>query len=699
MTDQLLGQIAVANGLVTPEQVEAVLATQRSQLAENPRRFARVGYLLVKAGHLSNAQVVELLAQQGIGILRCEQTKRQYNQHSVDPARNYLSPDSSQPMQHVSAANCKSILVAMDMGQRSRVQAVRQVAPKGALRGGASAPAVAPTPEVQVAPKGSLGQSAAAVAPPSVPSAGAGRPTPQRDAAPMKPSMSSPPPPPPPPPPASAFGDDALPPLPSFSSPTMGTVNVTPPPPPPPPPRMDTEPPPPPPGLPDAARALPEEWSPGRPSRAAAEDLDVSLPVADDDDEDRSDVQISFSSMKKSGRMAAIDPAVAEAAEAASVPPPPPPPAAAADEDGWGTPQPKPFDEVPGLPGTRLLVPPPGAPTPDTDHQESHITLPLAGTYEPNQAQYESELEIEQPPAMQPALFDATSDGDDEPFNPADLPPPPPPESFPDPSPEAHLQFEVEEAPHPSGPSLGESQPISLLDPSRYGADANVEMPSASSSATDAVPVGGAASMPESDEFASASRESNLEPLADDEDLELMTGPGAAMPSWPPPPDDYDGRPMETDAGGLAPMDVETAEVPPLVKPPQFNPMSVDGGPAPSGLFDDDSPAPSRYKPKQTEGNEAGASPWDDGPPPPPPSFRPMHTEGAEPASGTGGAVWETAHEEPLVELPPEDGPRPVSSEDTNFLVDRFKLPPAPDEASLFGGDDEDDDDGPGPLA
>ncbi|MGE0430903.1 MAG: hypothetical protein AB7K09_07740 [Planctomycetota bacterium] len=762
MSDQF-GQIAVARGLITPQQADEAMQLQKKQLAENPRRFARIGYLLVKAGHLTNAQVLDVLADQGIGILRCEQTQRQYNQNSIDPARNYLSPDSNQPMQHVSASNCKSILVAMDLGRRRAggPKPVRQVAPQGALKGGNAAPMEAsmPTPEVQVAPRGALGQAQSAMAPPSPPKpsrskpaggagAGAGRSTP----------------------PASSRGAGAgtvtslpTPPMPGPSLLDTRMLSTppskTPPPPPPPPPALDLPPfpgsepadlPPLPPHheepaaplhFPASARAMPEAWSPGRPhastqrfaeaeAEAEAEAMsvfgDAALTDADSD-ADVSDVDISMGSISK--RQSRVEPSDMADEPVVVMP-------SASQSDGWDTPPPMPFDnvpmpmpgeDIPALPGTRAINAPKPTMQPAGD-LESHISLPLPGTWERAPADYESELEIEQAPPVRQVIdsSDNESLGDDAFVSAMAVASP---ESFPDPSPDADLQFEVEEAPMPDGPALGESQPISLAEFRRRSADAPPPAPATpgmpgSASETDALPLMSdtdlptsvlrrmdVASMPESDEFASSSREQleSLDSGDEDEEVSYLTGPGAAMPQWGADADGADASvpPLETDAGGLMPMDVHTDEIVGHIRPPQFNPIAVDGGPAMHSPLWDDAPPRAKFHPKVEESSPAPPQhlPFDSEPIARP-AFRPSTTDGG--AEAGAAALWDSpddtppppppslfADAGPLVSLPePDDQPR-EKWDDTRALVDRFNLPDAPADADLF----DDDEEGGGPLA
>jgi hypothetical protein len=166
--DVRIGRLAVDAGLISPETVEKCLLAQRSRMRHHD--YVRLGELLVSLGRMSRADIVRLLADQGVVIYRCDRTTRQYNVPAPHRGRGYFDPIDGSPMDPVTPESVRELGVIGVIHQEAgvvpdshglvatgqahpRVQSAPTSALVPAIIGGA-APA---TPLVQVAPAGTLG--------------------------------------------------------------------------------------------------------------------------------------------------------------------------------------------------------------------------------------------------------------------------------------------------------------------------------------------------------------------------------------------------------------------------------------------------------------------------------------------------------------------------------------------------------------
>jgi len=91
----LFGRVAVALGIVTPEQL--TLAVIEARAPKNEGR--RLGDLLIEAGVLNASQVQDVLASQSKTIVRCPACGRQYNAPDHAPDAVLTCPDCEVPLE------------------------------------------------------------------------------------------------------------------------------------------------------------------------------------------------------------------------------------------------------------------------------------------------------------------------------------------------------------------------------------------------------------------------------------------------------------------------------------------------------------------------------------------------------------------------------------------------------------------------
>lgn len=85
MPESPLGQIAVDQGLITPEQRDAALKIQAELRAQD--LYIRVGEILARRTLLQPSQVRELLDKQGLALVRCRFCGKQYNARNWSAGR------------------------------------------------------------------------------------------------------------------------------------------------------------------------------------------------------------------------------------------------------------------------------------------------------------------------------------------------------------------------------------------------------------------------------------------------------------------------------------------------------------------------------------------------------------------------------------------------------------------------------------
>ncbi|MBI3098574.1 MAG: protein kinase [Planctomycetes bacterium] len=91
--DALFGRTLVREGVLTPEQLQATVQTQKTMRAQGVN--LRLGELLVRQGHLTPEQVKQFLHLSGKQILHCPKCGKNYNVKNWKPDREVFCPTCS----------------------------------------------------------------------------------------------------------------------------------------------------------------------------------------------------------------------------------------------------------------------------------------------------------------------------------------------------------------------------------------------------------------------------------------------------------------------------------------------------------------------------------------------------------------------------------------------------------------------------